>query len=334
MVGRRTNTARDPQTVRGFWHGSKLGPYQLLCLRSFVDHGHKVEVFTYEDDLGAPDWVMCRSADEIWPTENVLSYQSGFGRGSFSLHSNLFRYALLHRIGGWWIDLDVVLLSPELTNTEFFFGEVGQGSLVFTSVLKFPQRHPLLTEAIERALSSPDTVPWGTTGPFLLTELVDKHALRPWCQPMETAYPLQWFEALNLFDPSRCADVRQKCAGAVFVHLYNELWRGSGIPRQLGPPEGSYLDCLFAEHDFGFRFPARMDYADVQRWIVNRNDRIRLESEVSAEQARCQALEVRCRELSASCDSIKKERDTILASKSWRVTWPLRALRRAMRTTW
>jgi len=40
-----------PQTFRGFWHGSPLGPYQLLCLHSFVAHGHRVEVFTYDRDL-------------------------------------------------------------------------------------------------------------------------------------------------------------------------------------------------------------------------------------------------------------------------------------------
>jgi Glycosyltransferase sugar-binding region containing DXD motif len=60
---------------------------------------------------------------EIWPADHVMSYQNqlDIGRGSFALHSNLFRYALLFEMGGWWTDLDVVLLRPELPQQEIFF---------------------------------------------------------------------------------------------------------------------------------------------------------------------------------------------------------------------
>jgi hypothetical protein len=324
-------TSRDPQTVRGFWHGSTLGPYQLLCLRSFVDRGHRVEVFTYDPDLGVPQWAVRRNAAEIWSTKHVLRYQSSFGRGSFSLHSNLFRYALLHRLGGWWVDLDVVLLAAELPEAEFFFAHSGEGDIFGSSILKFPQGYPLLAEAVECSVACGEDATWGTTGPNLVTGLVRKHGLTQWCKPMKAAYPLRWFEVLDLFDPSRLGAVRDTCSGSSFVHLFNELWRGSGIPRQLGPPEGSYLDWLFAQHDFGFRFPARMELADVTRWIGNRNDRNRLESDVSIVKARCGELEARCGELEAHCNSIKHERDAILGSTSWRITAPLRALYRALR---
>jgi hypothetical protein len=91
------------QVFRSFWHGSPLSPYQLLCLRSFVDRGHTVEVFTHGRELSVPDWVQQRDAHEIFPTDHVLHYQSGFGAGSPSLHSNLFRYMMLQQLGGWWI---------------------------------------------------------------------------------------------------------------------------------------------------------------------------------------------------------------------------------------
>jgi hypothetical protein len=98
--------ASDRQTVRCFWHGSDLGPYQLLCLGSFVRRAHGIELFTYDTGLAVPDWITRRDANEILPVDRVLHYRSGFGQGSPALHSDLFRYAMLHELGGWWIDLE------------------------------------------------------------------------------------------------------------------------------------------------------------------------------------------------------------------------------------
>ena len=59
--------------------------------------------------------------NEIWPTDHVLTYRNDISRGGFALHANLFRYAMLHRLGGWWIDQDVILLRQELPAQDIFF---------------------------------------------------------------------------------------------------------------------------------------------------------------------------------------------------------------------
>ena len=39
-----------------FWHGSPLSPYQQLCLKSFVDHGHELTLYSYHSiDVPAGD---------------------------------------------------------------------------------------------------------------------------------------------------------------------------------------------------------------------------------------------------------------------------------------
>ena len=55
----------------------------------------------------------CRNAREILDRDVAL-YEHEFDGLSVSLHSNHFRYALLERLGGWWIDTDVMLLAPSL----------------------------------------------------------------------------------------------------------------------------------------------------------------------------------------------------------------------------
>ena len=67
--------------MRFFWHGSQLGPYQLMGMRSFADRGHVVELFTYDPAIAVPEWIVRRDANETWPTDHILSYRNGISRG-------------------------------------------------------------------------------------------------------------------------------------------------------------------------------------------------------------------------------------------------------------
>ena len=189
MTGASHPSSR-PATFRGFWHGSQLGPYQLLCLRSFVAQGHGFELFTYDAGIDVPDWIARRDAREILPCDHVMVYRSGWGAGSPSLHSNLFRYAMLHRLGGWWVDLDVMLLRPDLPGGEEFFFHNGHGSIA-SAVLRFPARDPLLAEAVRRSRAvSEDAALWGQTGPRLIDALVTEHGRRDKAFPPHAGFPL------------------------------------------------------------------------------------------------------------------------------------------------
>ena len=251
------------QIVRTFWHGPPLDPYRLLCLRSFVAQGHRVELFTYSEGLSLPDWIVQRNANDIWPTDRVLRYQSGAGLGNPALHANLFRLALLQRLGGWWIDADVILLRPDLPDDVYFFAREDE-PYFNNAVIKFPPRHALLAEAIEYCRAIGETAIWSQTGSRLLTDLVRKYDLTRYGRPGEATCPVPWFDIEALFDPGRCVEVRQRSAKSVFLHLCKQMWHRSGIPSQLAPPQGSFLDELIAELDLGVRFPGRMDFAGVR----------------------------------------------------------------------
>jgi hypothetical protein len=251
------------EAVRSFWHGEPLSPYQLLCLRSFVDRGFRVELFTYEADLGLPNWIVRCDARDILPTARVLRYPTratrlgpgppAFGHGSPALHSNWFRYAMLQLLGGWWIDCDVILIGNSLPDVEYFASATDDG-IVVNSALKFPREHPLLADAIERCRELGEDCAWGDTGSHLLGPLMMKHQLH--YQPLDALYPVRFTEVPLLLDPHGSSEVARRCRGASFLHLFNEIWRGSGLDQRLGPPEGSFLDSLFQVHEVspGFRF--------------------------------------------------------------------------------
>src|SRR5687768_15421093 len=90
------------QTVRTFWQSGVPSLYQRLALKSFADRGHRVEVFSYDPSLDLPRFVVVRDAADVLPPERVLRFLPAHGR--FVVNIDLFRYALLAKFGGWWID--------------------------------------------------------------------------------------------------------------------------------------------------------------------------------------------------------------------------------------
>ena len=234
-------------TVRAFWHGDPLTGYQAMCLRSFVDHGCAVEVFSYDKHLSMPAGVRRREAAEVWPTDEVMLYQSGFGTGSPSLHSNLFRYAMLHQLGGWWIDLDVVSLGAKLPLDAMYFARE-RADLIAVGTLRFPAGHVLLQRPSTHA---------SATARQLYGARPVRNCLPPWSRSMgwsrwpkvlTPTYPVPWREIAMLLDPSRFEEAEAACRQAHFLHLYDAIWRHSRIPVDLRPPEGSFLDMLVERH--------------------------------------------------------------------------------------
>jgi hypothetical protein len=52
-----------PHTFQSFWHGDALSPYELFCLKSFIDCGYAVDLYTYDMDLVVPTGVrVCDAA--------------------------------------------------------------------------------------------------------------------------------------------------------------------------------------------------------------------------------------------------------------------------------
>jgi hypothetical protein len=255
------------EAIRSFWHGSPLDPYMLFCLRSFVKRGFAVEIFTYQRDHGFPSWIVARDAREILPTEAVMVYRKGPGAGSPSLHSNLFRYVMLDRLGGWWVDTDVALLGAELPSAPIYF--VTEEDHFTSSIIKFPPGHTVTKEAAETAGNAGGNVPWGTTGPALLTALIRKHGLEASAAPSKDGCPFVYKDVPAFFDPEKAEELMARVSSASFMHLCCEMWRRFGIPTYLGPPEGSFLDLQFRQSDLDIRFPARIDARHLAVWAAN-----------------------------------------------------------------
>jgi hypothetical protein len=262
---------------QSFWYGPELSPRERLCLASFVKQGKDFDLYVYDDSLSVPDGVSLKDASEIYPEEEVFTYQSGPGEGGIAVFADLFRYTLLRDRGGWWADTDVIYTGHEVPEDDSYFVQQ-HDSEVNIAVLRLPEGSDLAEECVEQIWSmGKDTVAssWGSSGPELFTRVLENKGRIHEARPKPCAYPVSWREAHASYLSERREEVEDKVEGSPFYHLWNENLRRMGVQKNIAPPEGSYLDRLAEELDVIWPCP-EVRYSDetirrlAQNWLEAR----------------------------------------------------------------
>ncbi|MDQ8755544.1 hypothetical protein RCO27_04815 [Sphingosinicella sp. LHD-64] len=245
------------------WIGPALGAVERACLRSALRQGHPVSLYCYRTPDGVPDGVEIRDAADVLPETRILHHHTG----SVSLFSNLFRYALLRRGPGTWIDTDVCLLRPIDSGEPYLFGRQSP-AILNGAVLRPPPDSPLLEPLIrlfdeteipfwlspaeqdaaairlrETGRAGLSLMPWGTAGPGALTALAARAGFGSLALPEATFYPVSYQRAGWILNPAiRLDDVVRP--ETIAVHLWNELIKSC---KEAPAPDGSFLARLQAE---------------------------------------------------------------------------------------
>lgn len=326
---------------RSFWYGKPLSPYQQLCLKSFVDHGHEFVLYSY-DRVDVPAGVELKDAAELFPRGRVFFYSDGPGAGSVSAFSNLFRYRLLYDQGDWWTDADVVCLSRNVPEADIVFGwQDATRDLIGSAILKFPRGHHLVAELHKAAEAMGANVGWGEAGPDLVTQLVKRHGLQHLAMDASLIYPLAPGQAVHALMPAHRDMLRATASGAIFFHLWNEILRRSVVLDTVAPPPGSFLDGLFHKH--GVKFATDLVYSDeqVQRLYDNRAGYLEstgIDHEIAAHRFEIAYLKgeldkarMETRSAIADRDLHRQFMQKLSSSWLWRMSWPLRAAARHFR---
>src|SRR5262245_5748371 len=233
---------------QSFWYGGPLSPYELFCLRSFIDWGHAVDLYSYDTNLVGPAGVRVCDAADLISQDEVFVYQAeGFGKGSPSAFSNCFRYKLLAEKGGWWIDTDVVCLGERIRiDAEFFARQ--DADFVAPGTMYFEPRHPVMLQCLEQATKLGRNVKWGDTGPRLFTRVLAERGWLDRAASPALCYPIHYSEALEVLRPSRTADLAARIKTALFLHVWNSTLVHHGVDKTYRPPKGSLLRMLTDRH--------------------------------------------------------------------------------------
>jgi hypothetical protein len=261
-----SRTRRRSSCVTDFislWIGSSLGPVERACLKSMLRHGKSVSLYCYAEPSGVPNGVMIKDAASIIPLETLKSRCGDRA----DLYSDWFRYLLLQRGLGTWLDMDVYVVGEIDGEAEYLFGKQTP-TTINNAVLRLPADGAILSallDPFQRSVIPPwlpwrsyvpmrlrqlftgrvdlRQAPWGTTSPHALTALARTHGVDHWAEPEDRFYPVPWQRAQWILDPN--ITLKQLITpNTRAVHLWNEcIKRYKNDPA----PAGSFLERLHAE---------------------------------------------------------------------------------------
>jgi mannosyltransferase OCH1-like enzyme len=216
-------------------------------MASFVANGHELRLHGYADIDNVPPGVTRCDAREVLPESAVFTYADGFGKGSPAGFANLFRYKLLHELGGIWCDTDVVCLRPFDFTAEYVIGRermppnVGDGHAerLAIGVIKAPPRAPVMLDCFNVCNGADKAaIRWGETGPTLATRAFLRHGLEGHALPPEAFYPIDWWNTRDLITKPLAVG-----AESYAVHLWSGIWRHEKLDKDATYAE----DCAYEQ---------------------------------------------------------------------------------------
>ena len=256
--------------VASFWHGSSLSWIEQLCLRSFLDRGHRVTLYAAEPVGAVPEGVALRHpADILWPPPFPIAARD---RMAAAIFSDIFRLELLARTDAVWVDLDAYCVRPLDFPSGWIFCATEDGSYP-TGILRLPRWSAVLAQ-MRRFVTATDPsppwrgrrgraedaarrdrgetwsirdLPWGSSGPRALKHFMSRSAENRHALPSEALYGVTSADLRQLHDPALRPEQIER-AGVHSVHIYGRqkkwlLKRNGGLP-----VPNSYLDRLCRRH--------------------------------------------------------------------------------------
>ncbi|OCX67135.1 hypothetical protein BFP70_02955 [Thioclava sp. SK-1] len=258
--------------VGTLWIGGELSWMEQLCLKSFVDAGQKITLFSYEDIPNVPDGVIRRDGREILDTDDFIKYEK---KNSYALFADYWRIHMIAKCPSMiWVDTDVYCWQVMDYDSDYVMGfELPDSDRVNNAVLGLPYDAAITADILAfmedrysiapflprrrreeyeaaRAAGKPVHItqqPWGVWGPMMISYFAKKHGLLTKVQPLEAFYPVPFPDRTKMI---KRAQKVEDCLTDQTTALH--LWASN--KRELGmrfggiPKLGSFLDVLLKKH--------------------------------------------------------------------------------------
>ena len=263
--------------LQTFWTGNPLSRLERAALQSYVNQGYTVDIYTYNPipafirrlppGTHAAGTIRVHDARTILPESALFEYggRADVGKRAnayrFLPFSDLFRFTMLHKKGGAWMDLDIFLTRPipehVLAAPYVFSSErtIQKGAyrkaepeIVDMGFIKVPGPGSPLTSWILEHLPDPSAMVNPKT-PFDYMNLYRKGiaalGLERYVLPAHAFLPLNWWDVKNSFGPgtgAATACLKPKYGVSAFctaelqrpdvygVHWFRAILRKKGLP--------------------------------------------------------------------------------------------------------
>jgi len=292
-MARRTRKAKE-LLLQTFWVGKPLSRMERAALQSYVNVGYTVHIYTYNPmeefmkHVPKSRHIKVHDAREILPEDKLFQYAGRAEIGkrddaySYLPFSDLFRFTMLHKNGGAWIDLDVFMVRPVPFAKPYVFSsertiqkgayKKAEPEIVDMGFIKVPcPASPLTTWIL-------DHIPTGLLtlkSPFdymnLYRKAIATLELQKYVLPAESFLPLNWWDVKEAFATDAglpgtcyrakygtkpfCVDMLRK-PNVYGVHWFRAILRKKGLPYERAEDrqtDNNLYDRMITqiEHDAG-----------------------------------------------------------------------------------
>lgn len=235
-----------------FWSG-KISLREYVCINSFLVKSHNFCVYSYEELKNLPKGVKLKDAAEIVSKEEYLLYKERLPN-LWATFSDKFRYNLLYKKGGWWVDTDIICLKKEFDiKSEDTFICYQDNKELNNAVLKFPKGDAIMKFCVEHIKDweiannfEYKKLSWGEFGPPLVSKAVKSINRIDEAYSYKYAYPIQMKNTLDIFRKDKNKLTLNNLSDSYFSHLWNEILKRERIPKNYLGEKGSfwYQMCL------------------------------------------------------------------------------------------
>jgi hypothetical protein len=239
-----------------FWDG-ELSTFEKKCIKSYVDNGFKVKLWSYD----SKELDGCESCDASLVLDKsyigkIKQYHPNISseRSNMAAFSDMFRFTLIAKNGGWWFDADCFCLKnqedfkklrgdkdiiafiqePNSINCAAFY--IKQNSKVSKDILN--EFELLYNDNINSVAS------WGTYGPVFITDFINKYDLNDCILDRDLAYAIHWEEFYLFIDSSQKEIGYDRIKNSYLTHIVNTFMNKHNVNKN-EPPMGSLLHYLY-----------------------------------------------------------------------------------------
>ena len=212
--------------IQSLWIGTELSLMEIMCIRSYLSNGHEFHLYVYDKVKNIPESAIIKDANGIIPQNEI--FVDGFG--GYVNFSNRFRYKMLYKIGGWWVDMDTICLKPFDFETDYVFSSETSDpfsrKLVNTTYIRSLPGAKFLNDCLDfldkRGI---ENLHWGELGVNLISRMIFRNGLGEYVKEPEIFCPVSGYQ-LNLL----INDTDNMLPDTSYaLHWWNELWRRRGL---------------------------------------------------------------------------------------------------------
>ena len=262
---------KDLPTIAVLWIGGSLSWLERLCLKSFVDAGQPIVIYTYENVEGIPEGVEIRDGRKILEGKPMYRHARN---GSVAPFSDIFRFHLMQKSPGEiWVDTDIYCWRPVEAETPHVFGyetprQINSAVLglppdsdALGGMLEFmedefpipPFLSPKVKASYREAAERGEPVhvsemPWGLWGPLGISHFLKKTGEDKYAKPIDVYYPVHYRDR-NRFFRRPVKALASITENTRTVHLWARIKKFSGFRYGGYAPDGSFLHKLMLKHD-------------------------------------------------------------------------------------